>query len=78
MSKIIIDSDYPYNKAIGTIDSHYNLACHPDLGFSEEQIKMIMTENASNLTPQKAINAIDSARRFVRYKENNSLPFPMK
>ena len=50
INQVLVGSDYPYNKAIGSIDSRYNLACHPDLGFSEEQIKLIMTDNASNLT----------------------------
>lgn len=47
--QVMVGSDYPYNKAIGTIDSRFNLACHPDLDFSEDQIKRIMTGNADAL-----------------------------
>lgn len=49
IKQVLVGSDYPYNKAIGTIDSRFNLACHPELGFSEDQIKMIMTGNAQDL-----------------------------
>lgn len=52
IGQVLVGSDYPYNKAIGTIDSRYNLACHPELEFSEKQIKKIMTGNASNLIQQ--------------------------
>lgn len=50
--QVLVGSDYPYNKAIGTIDSRYTLACHPELGFTEEQIKEIMVGNASKLILQ--------------------------
>ncbi len=50
INQVMVGSDYPYNKAIGTIDSRFNLACHPELEFSEDQIKMIMTGNAKALT----------------------------
>jgi hypothetical protein len=52
IGQVLVGSDYPYNKTIGTIDSRHNLACHPELGFTEAEIKKIMTGNASNLIQQ--------------------------
>jgi predicted TIM-barrel fold metal-dependent hydrolase len=54
--QVLVGSDYPYNKAVGTLDSRYNLACHPELEFSESQIHMIMSENAKTLVQQSKSN----------------------
>ena len=49
IEQVLVGSDYPFNKAIGTLESMYNLAFHPDLGFTDEQVRKIMTGNALNL-----------------------------
>ena len=49
IEQVLVGSDYPFNKAIGTLESMYNLAFHPDLGFMETQVRQIMSENALNL-----------------------------
>lgn len=54
--QILIGSDYPFNKAIGTVDSRYNLAFHPELEFTEEQIRMIMSDNANALVQRSKRN----------------------
>jgi hypothetical protein len=54
--QVLVGSDFPYNKAIGTLDSRYNLANHPELNFSESQIHMIMSKNADALIQQSKRN----------------------
>ena len=52
IEQVLVGSDYPFNKAIGTLESMYNLAFHPDLGFTEAQVRRIMSENATTLINQ--------------------------